>query len=138
MEKINDTTKHLKVLIVDDEADKRKLLNQFLRAIGFIDIKEATNGMEALRLLKEGIFKLVMSDYQMPNMDGMSLLKAIRADEELKDLTFILISGVSTMAPDAFDAGADAFLAKPFKLADFMAAINEALTRGKAGIGNED
>lgn len=74
----------MKVLVVDDFATMRKVVRNMLRQIGFENVSEAENGEEGFRMAKAGGFGLIVSDWNMPVMNGLEFLKAVRADEKTK------------------------------------------------------
>ena len=82
----------LKVLVVDDMSTMRRIVKNVLKQIGFSDLTEAENGQDALNKLKADGFGLVVSDWNMPVMQGIDLLRAVRADDELKHLPFLMVT----------------------------------------------
>ena len=82
----------MKILIVDDFATMRKILRNILKELGYTDLLEAEDGQAALEILRREKVDLVISDWNMPNMDGLSLLKAIRSDEALKDTPVLMVT----------------------------------------------
>ncbi|MBF0559776.1 MAG: response regulator [Nitrospirae bacterium] len=116
----------MKLLIVDDDKTTRKLLSLYLKGKGY-EVVMAENGLEALEKLGTESINLVVSDMNMPYMDGIELTKTLRADVNLKNIPIIM---VTTEADDdekkkAFDAGVDDYLVKPTN-AD---AISESIKR---------
>ncbi len=107
---------NIKVLIVDDFAVMRRTVRRTLRMIGFTEIDEAKNGKEALKKLREGKFDLVLSDWSMPEMSGPKLLGSMKADKDLRDIPFIMISAESSKEGIAgiLKAGANGYITKPF------------------------
>jgi len=103
-----------KVLIVDDEEDVRNLLRDVLDYLGY-ETADACNGRQALEILSEQDFDLVMADLYMPEMDGLSLLRSIK---EESDLPVIIFTGyaVTTTTDGMADLGADGYLRKPFMI----------------------
>lgn len=103
------------VLIADDHVDTRVVLKHYLEAYGF-DVDEATDGADALASMRGSRPDALILDVQMPKMDGISLLKAIRADEFLHDVPVLMLSGGDPQCADvkdATDAGANECLRKP-------------------------
>lgn len=116
------------VLVVDDFATMRRIVNNLIREAGFGAVTEAEDGVEALRKLENGDFKFIVSDWNMPNMNGLELLKAVRSAPNLKHLPFLLITAEARKDNiiDAAHAGADGYIVKPFTatiLSDKMTAI---------------
>jgi two-component system, chemotaxis family, chemotaxis protein CheY len=106
----------VKVLVVDDMSTMRRIVKNVLRQIGFSDIVEAENGQEALGKLKTGGFGLVVSDWNMPVMQGIDLLRAIRADPDLKALPFLMVTAEAQKENiiEAVQAGVSNYIVKPF------------------------
>jgi two-component system chemotaxis response regulator CheY len=106
----------MKVLVVDDMSTMRRIVKNVLRQIGFTDIMEAENGQDALTKLKAGGFGLVVSDWNMPVMQGIDLLRAVRADAELKTLPFLMVTAEAQKENLilAVQAGVSNYVVKPF------------------------
>ncbi|MGP0595101.1 chemotaxis response regulator CheY [Nitrospira sp. T9] len=106
----------MKVLVVDDMSTMRRIVKNVLRQIGFTDIVEAENGQDALTKLKAGGFGLVVSDWNMPVMQGIELLRAVRADAELKALPFLMVTAEAQKENliEAVQAGVSNYVVKPF------------------------
>lgn len=107
---------NMDILIVDDFATMRRILRNVLKQIGFTSIKEADDGKSALKELKKKKFDLVLCDWNMPEMSGIDLLKAIRADDELKDMPFVMVTAEAQRDNilEAVKAGANNYIVKPF------------------------
>lgn len=108
--------KHIKVLVVDDFATMRKVIRNLLKQVGYENIVEAEDGVNALRVLKSQKVDLVVSDWNMPNMTGLDLLKAVRADEELKSTPFLMVTAEALQdnVIAAVKAGVSNYIVKPF------------------------
>lgn len=106
----------IQVLIADDFATMRRIVKNALKAIGFNNIKEADDGKKALSLLKKEPVGLILSDWNMPNMSGLELLKAVRSDDKLKDIPFIMVTaeGQKDNVVEAVKMGVSNYLMKPF------------------------
>ena len=118
------------LLVVDDQKMMLELTRRVLSRLGFENIDEASDGYQALTLLREKKHKLVISDLHMAAMGGIQLLKAVRADDELKNTPFILMTG-SVGVPNvivAKYAGIDAYLLKPFTQEQLKAKLLEVLS----------
>ena len=111
-----DVNKNLKILIVDDFATMRKVIRNLLKQGGFENVAEAEDGAAALKVLKSQSFDFVISDWNMPNMSGLELLKAVRADEELKGLPFLMVTAeaLKDNVVAAVKAGVSNYIVKPF------------------------
>ena len=107
---------NMKVLIVDDFATMRRILRNILRQIGFTDITEADDGSTALKELKKEKYDLILCDWNMPEMPGIDLLNAIRADDELKGIPFVMITAEAQKdnIVGAVKAGVNSYVVKPF------------------------
>ena len=117
-----------RLLVVDDMATMRSLIRKMLRAIGYPIIEEAEDGVAALDKLKAQHFDLVITDWNMPNMDGLSLLHEIRKTEDLAHLPVLLVTAEKKRENvlAAIRAGANGYIVKPFSeaaLADKLAQV---------------
>lgn len=101
------------ILIVDDSADIRMVTSMVLEGSGFTHVHFAEDGADALQVLHDTHIDLVISDIQMPRLDGISFLRQVKADAATHDIPVILTSGAEGMEELAFKNGADAFVAKP-------------------------
>jgi two-component system chemotaxis response regulator CheY len=106
----------MKVLVVDDFATMRRIVKGVLKQLGFSDIIEAENGTSALDELKKEKVGLIVSDWNMPKMTGLDLLKAVREDEKLKSIPFIMVTaeGQKENVLEAVKAGVSNYIVKPF------------------------
>ena len=107
----------LKVLVVDDMSTMRRIVKNVLKQLGFSDMVEAENGQDALNKLRAaGDFGLVVSDWNMPVMQGIDLLRAVRADSELKHLPFLMVTAEAQKENiiEAVQAGVSNYVVKPF------------------------
>jgi two-component system chemotaxis response regulator CheY len=106
----------IKVLIVDDFATMRRILKNILKQIGFTNISEADDGATALEELKKNKADLIISDWNMPKMTGLDLLKNVRADDSLKHIPFLMVTAESQKQNvlDAVQAGVSNYVVKPF------------------------
>ncbi len=108
--------KNLNILIVDDFATMRKVIRNLLKQGGYENIVEAEDGAAALKLLKSQPVDFIISDWNMPNMSGLELLKAVRADDELKALPFLMVTAeaLKDNVVAAVKAGVSNYIVKPF------------------------
>ncbi|MBI4698361.1 MAG: chemotaxis response regulator CheY [Nitrospirae bacterium] len=106
----------MKVLVVDDFSTMRRIVKNLLKQIGFENIEEAEDGAQAYSKLKGGGFGLVVSDWNMPNMDGLELLKKVRSDAELKDMPILMVTAEAEKEKVvlAIQAGVNNYVVKPF------------------------
>ena len=108
----------LSVLVVDDQMAVRALVKQSLANLGIKNVTDAADGEEALRRLEHNTVHLIISDLTMPRMDGLGLLKAVRANPMLKQIGFIMLTSRSEveLVKQAIAAGVNNYLTKPFAL----------------------
>ena len=106
----------MKVLIVDDFATMRRILKNIMKQIGFSHITEADNGKNALKVLKSDSIDLVLCDWNMPEMPGIDVLNEVRADSDLKDTPFIMVTAEAQKENilEAVKAGVSSYIVKPF------------------------
>ena len=106
----------MKVLIVDDFATMRRIVRNVLKQIGFTNMVEADNGKTALKALKKEKIELILCDWNMPEMPGIDLLKAIKSDGELKDIPFVMVTAEAQKDNiiEAVKAGVSSYIVKPF------------------------
>ncbi|MBW2599305.1 MAG: response regulator [Deltaproteobacteria bacterium] len=111
-----DIDKNMKILVVDDFATMRKVIKNLLKQVGYINIVEADDGVAALRILKSQKMDFIISDWNMPNMNGLEFLKAVRADNELSGLPFLMVTaeGLKENVVLAVKAGVSNYIVKPF------------------------
>ena len=109
----------LRFLVVDDFSTMRRIVRNLLKELGFAKVDEAEDGAIALQKLKAGGFDFVVSDWNMPNMDGLQLLQAVRADPALKHLPVLMITAEAKKENiiAAAQSGASGYIVKPFTAA---------------------
>jgi two-component system chemotaxis response regulator CheY len=127
------TPADLKFLIVDDFSTMRRIVRNLLKEIGYANADEAEDGVAALQKLRNMRFDFVVSDINMPNMNGFELLSSIRADESLKSLPVLMITAEARKEDIvmAAQAGASGYIVKPFTkatLEEKVAKIMQKLT----------
>jgi two-component system, chemotaxis family, chemotaxis protein CheY len=106
----------MKVLIVDDFATMRRIVKNILKQLGFENIEEAEDGAQAYSKLKDGGVGFVISDWNMPNMDGIELLRKVRSDPALKDMPFLMVTAEAEKEKviEAIKSGVSNYIVKPF------------------------
>ncbi len=106
----------IKVLVVDDQLTIRALVRSTLQQLGFTDIADAADGEDGLKALLQRPVNLVISDYNMPKLDGLGLLRAIRGHEPLRKTAFIMLTGRADaeLVKRAVQLGVNNYVAKPF------------------------
>jgi two-component system, chemotaxis family, chemotaxis protein CheY len=117
----------MEVLIVDDASAMRRILRGLLRELGFKNMREAENGRLAMDELKKKKADFVVSDWNMPVMTGMDLLKAIRADEELKATPVLMVTAEAKQENivEAVQAGVNNYIVKPFNAQTLQEKLNK-------------
>jgi len=119
------------VLIVDDQAENIKYISRLLKDMNLGNkIYSAPNGRVALELMETILPDIILSDWGMPEMDGLELLKELKASSRTKDIPFIMISAVKVDAQsmkDSFDIGVHDYLRKPFDRLEFVARVSATL-----------
>nr|WKN36708.1 response regulator [Tunicatimonas sp. TK19036] len=122
------------ILVVDDFASIRKVIGDTLHRYGYNTL-EAQNGEDALNQLRQNGNKidLIISDYNMPTMDGYKLLEHVKGDPALKQHPFILLTSEDNndKKKKAKEVGLDAWVTKPYKIDSFMALIKYNITKSK-------
>jgi Response regulator containing CheY-like receiver, AAA-type ATPase, and DNA-binding domains len=121
------TDKNLRILVVDDFPTMRRIIRSLLRELGFSNVEEAEDGGDALTKLKQSPFELVISDWNMPNVDGLEMLQQIRATEELKKLPVLMVTAEAKKENiiAAAKAGASGYVVKPFTAATLEEKLNK-------------
>jgi two-component system chemotaxis response regulator CheY len=106
----------MKVLVVDDFSTMRRIVKNLLKQIGFVSVDEAEDGAQALAKLKGGGYGFIVSDWNMPNMDGLSMLKKVREDDELKEIPVLMVTAEAEKEKViiAIQAGCNNYIVKPF------------------------
>ena len=108
--------KNIKILVVDDFPTMRRIIRNLLKELEFVNVDEAEDGAIGLEKLKNGNYGFVLSDWNMPNMDGLTMLKAIRAEPSLAKLPVLMVTAEAKKENiiAAAQAGANGFVVKPF------------------------
>lgn len=108
--------KNMKILIVDDFSTMRRIIKNLLRDLGYNNTHEADDGNTALPMLKNGDYQFVVTDWNMPGMQGIDLLKAIRLDDKLKHLPVLMVTAEAKREQiiEAAQAGVNGYVIKPF------------------------
>jgi two-component system chemotaxis response regulator CheY len=127
--------KEMSILIVDDFSTMRRILKNMLRELGFNNTSEADDGLTALPMLKSGKFDFLVTDWVMPGMDGLTLLKTIRSDETLCDMPVLMVTAEAKREQImvAADAGVDGYVVKPFTAATLQDKIEKIFQRPADG-----
>lgn len=106
----------MKILVVDDMVTMRKIVRNILKQLGFANTDEAENGEEGLQKLRGGSYNFVVSDWNMPVMTGIEMLRAMRADEKLKSIPVLMVTAEAQQSNliEAVQAGVSNYIVKPF------------------------
>lgn len=123
--------KSLKILVVDDFATMRKVVRNLLKQGGYENVVEAEDGVAALRILKSTKIDFVISDWNMPNMTGIDLLKAVRADAETAKTPFLMVTAEALQENvlAAVKAGVSNYIVKPFTAEVLSEKINKIMEK---------
>ena len=119
----------MKVMIVDDQLSMRLLVRDGLQQLGFRDFDEAPDGEAALRILPQpaagAAISLIISDFNMPNLDGLALLRAVRVHPPISKTAFIMLTGRGDkdLVQRAVQYGVNNFLVKPFTIANLLEKV---------------
>ncbi len=126
--------KDMKILIVDDFSTMRRIIKNLLRDLGFNNTAEADDGNTALPMLQAGGFDFLVTDWNMPGMEGIDLLKAVRADEKLANLPVLLVTAEAKKEQivEAAQAGVNGYVVKPFNAATLKEKIEKIFERIEA------
>ena len=116
-----------KFLVVDDFSTMRRIVRNLLKELGYTNVEEAEDGADGLAKLKQGGYEFVVSDWNMPNMDGLTMLQNIRADAALKSLPVLMVTAEAKKENiiAAAQAGANGYVVKPFT----AATLDEKLSK---------
>ncbi|EGH97040.1 Chemotaxis protein CheY [Pseudomonas syringae pv. delphinii] len=108
--------KNMKILIVDDFSTMRRIIKNLLRDLGFTNTSEADDGLTALPMLQSGAFDFLVTDWNMPGMTGIDLLRQVRADDRLKSLPVLMVTAEAKREQiiEAAQAGVNGYVVKPF------------------------
>lgn len=126
---------NMRYLIVDDFSTMRRITRGLMKELGATNVDEAEDGVQALSKLKSGNFDFVITDWNMPNMTGIELLKAIRSDAKLKTLPVLMITAEAKKENiiEAAQSGASGYIVKPFTAATLSEKLNKIFDNlGKA------
>ena len=125
----------MKILIVDDFSTMRRIIKNLLRDLGFNNTAEADDGKTALPMLKTGEFQFLVTDWNMPGMQGIDLLKAVRAEENIKTIPVLMVTAEQKREQivAAAEAGVNGYIVKPFTAATLKEKIDKIFARIEGG-----
>ncbi len=120
----------LRILVVDDFSTMRRIVRSLLKELGFENTDEAEDGVVAFDKLKSGTFDFVITDWNMPNMNGLELIQAVRKDNNLNKIPVLMITAEATeeCVNDAINAGVNSYIVKPFTATALSEKINSVLS----------
>ncbi|NRA83375.1 MAG: chemotaxis protein CheY [Gammaproteobacteria bacterium] len=123
--------KNMKILVVDDFSTMRRIIKNLLRDLGLTNTFEADDGQTALPMLKDGDFDFVVTDWNMPGMQGIDLLKHIRADDRLKELPVLMVTAEAKREQiiAAAQAGVNGYIVKPFTAGTLKEKLDKIFQR---------
>lgn len=121
----------MKILIVDDFSTMRRIIKNLLRDLGFNNTSEADDGITALPMLQKGNFDFLVTDWNMPGMQGIDLLKEVRKDDRLKSLPVLMVTAEAKREQivEAAQAGVNGYVVKPFTAATLKEKIDKIFER---------
>ena len=123
--------KNMKILVVDDFSTMRRIVKNLLRDLGFTNTVDADDGKTALPKLQAGGIDFLVTDWNMPGMTGIDLLKAVRSDPNLEDLPVLMVTAEAKREQIilAAQAGVNGYVIKPFTAATLQEKINKIFER---------
>ena len=124
--------KELKFLVVDDFSTMRRIVRNLLKELGFNNVEEAEDGVDALNKLQAGGFGFVISDWNMPNMDGLTFVKTFRQSNKTTPLIMVTTESEKSRVIEAIKAGVNNYVVKPFTPDLLNQRINETLSKKAA------
>jgi len=126
---------NMKILVVDDFSTMRRIIKNLLRELGFTNTHEADDGNTALPMLKDGDYELLVTDWNMPGMEGIDLLKAVRADPSLAKLPVLMVTAEQKKEQivAAAQAGVNGYIVKPFTAGTLKEKLDKIFERMAAG-----
>jgi two-component system chemotaxis response regulator CheY len=121
----------MKILIVDDFSTMRRIIKNLLRDLGFNNTQEADDGLTALPILQAGGIDFLITDWNMPGMQGIDLLKTVRADQNLSTLPVLMVTAETKREQiiEAAQAGLNGYILKPFTAATLKKKIEKIFER---------
>lgn len=123
--------KNMKILVVDDFSTMRRIIKNLLKDLGFTNVQEADDGSTALPMLQQGDFDFVVTDWNMPGMQGIDLLRNIRADDNLKHIPVLMVTAEAKKEQivAAAQAGVNGYVVKPFTAATLKEKLDKIFER---------
>jgi two-component system chemotaxis response regulator CheY len=124
---------NIKILVVDDHMTMRQIMRKSLGELGFSNVTEAVDGVDALAKLEKDSFGFIISDWNMPNMMGLDFLKAVRANESFKGIPFLMVTAEAKKENvfEAAKAGVSQYIVKPFSVASLEEKMTSIFSKRK-------
>jgi two-component system chemotaxis response regulator CheY len=122
----------MKILVVDDFSTMRRIVKNCLKQLGYTNIEEAENGDQAFSRMQSGDIQFIVSDWNMPVMDGLALLAKVRGDDALKDTPFLMVTAEAEQdkVVAAIKAGVNNYIVKPFTPETMREKIDKIFQKG--------
>ena len=126
-------SKDLKFLVVDDFSTMRRIIKNLLNDLGYANVSEADDGKTALPMLQSGGFDFLITDWNMPGMPGLDLIKAVRADAKLSKMPVLMLTAEAKREQiiEAAQAGVNGYVIKPFTAETLKEKLDKILGPGK-------
>ncbi len=126
-------SKDMKFLVVDDFSTMRRIIKNLLHDLGYPNVSEADDGKTALPMLQQGGFDFLISDWNMPGMSGLDLIKAVRSDERLAKLPVLMLTAEAKREQiiEAAQAGVNGYVIKPFTAETLKEKLDKILGAAK-------
>jgi two-component system chemotaxis response regulator CheY len=126
---VPEVSNNMKILVVDDFSTMRRIVKGLLNELGYSDITEADDGNTALPMLRNGAFDFLITDWNMPGMPGLDLLKAVRGDARLAKLPVLMLTAEAKREQiiEAAQAGVSGYVIKPFTAATLKEKIDKII-----------
>jgi len=127
--------KNMKILIVDDFSTMRRIIKNLLRDLGYNNTQESDDGANALPILQKGSFDFLVTDWNMPGMTGIELLKAVRSDPSISSLPVLMVTAEQKKEQivEAAQAGVNGYIVKPFTATTLKEKIDKIFERLEGG-----
>ena len=126
-------SKDLKFLVVDDFSTMRRIIKNLLNDLGYPNVEEADDGKTALPMLQAGSFDFLITDWNMPGMPGLDLIKAVRGDAKLAKMPVLMLTAEAKREQiiEAAQAGVNGYVIKPFTAETLKEKLDKILGPGK-------
>lgn len=132
------SNKHTSFLVVDDFSTMRRIVRNLLKELGYMNVDEAEDGIAALNKIKKNDVEFVITDWNMPNMDGLTLLKNIRSTQDISQIPVLMITAEAKKENivAAAQAGANGYIVKPFTTGTLDEKISKVFERLEKEVTN--